>query len=137
LHSMEKTDMEKVSLERLPETKAIDGPKRWEEEKGEFVQISFREDIGHLAFFELKSGFFRGSHYHEKKEEVFYVATGVLRAVFKDMDTPSTEEHVLQKGDKIRVKTRCGHIFYGIEDAFVVEYSPQYYDKEDAFKVDF
>jgi len=29
------------------------------------------------------------------------------------------------------------HIFYGLDDALVVEYSPQYYDKRDAYPVDF
>jgi hypothetical protein len=52
------------------------------------------------------------------------------------MDTLQKEERVLEKGDKIRVKTRCGHRFYGVEDALVIEYSPQVYDKEDTYKVD-
>jgi dTDP-4-dehydrorhamnose 3,5-epimerase-like enzyme len=130
-------DMEKVSIEKLPETKEIDGAKRWTEEKGEFVQISWREDIGHLALFGLNRGFFRGNHYHERKDEFFYVVRGTIRAVFKDLDSPEKEEHLLTAGDKIRVKPRCAHIFYGLEDAQVVEYSPQYYDKKDAFKADF
>jgi dTDP-4-dehydrorhamnose 3,5-epimerase-like enzyme len=129
--------MDKLTVEKLPETKEIDGAKRWDEDKGEFVQISWREDIGHLALFELKKGFFRGSHYHDRKEEVFYVVNGTIRATFKDLDTGETEERTLAKGDKIRVLTRCAHIFRGVEDALVVEYSPQYYDKEDTFKEEF
>lgn len=128
--------MNKVSIEKLPEGKDIDGAKRWSEEKGEFVQISHREDIGHLAFFELKKGHVRGNHYHEKKEEVFYIISGKIRAIFVDIDSAEKEEQILTKGDKIKVDTRTGHIFLGIEDAFVVEYSPQYYDKEDAFRMD-
>ena len=128
--------MNKVAIERLQERKEIEGAKRWSDEKGEFVQISYREDIGHLALFELKKDQFRGSHYHEKKEEIFYIVSGSIRAVFMDIDTGEKEEHVLAKGDKIRIKTRLGHIFHGLEDALVVEYSPQYYDKEDGFKVD-
>ena len=50
------------------------------------------------------------------------------------MDTLQKEERVLEKGDKIRVKTRCGHLFYGLEDALVIEYSPQVYDKECTIK---
>jgi dTDP-4-dehydrorhamnose 3,5-epimerase-like enzyme len=127
--------MRTITIEKLPETREIDGAKRWEDGKGEFVQISYREDIGHVAFFELKKGQFRGNHYHEKKEEVFYVISGKIRAVFADIDTSEREERILTKGDKVQVPTRLGHVFYGLEDATVVEYSPQYYDKEDAMKI--
>ncbi len=128
--------MKKVIVEKLPEGKDIDGAKRWSEDKGEFVQISHREDIGHLAFFELKKGHVRGNHYHEKKEEVFYIISGKVRAIFFDIDSSEKEEQILTRGDKIKVATRIGHIFLGIEDTLVVEYSPQYYDKEDAFRMD-
>lgn len=128
--------MKKVIIEKLPETKEIDGAKRWVDVKGEFAQVSYHEDIGHVAFFELKKGQFRGNHYHEKKEEVFYIVTGKIRAVFVDLDTSEREEQVLTKGDKIYVPTRVGHIFHGLEDTTVVEYSRQYYDKEDAPKID-
>ncbi|MBA4390774.1 MAG: hypothetical protein C0399_07535 [Syntrophus sp. (in: bacteria)] len=128
--------MDKVYIEKLPEGKDIDGAKRWSEDKGEFVQISHREDIGHLAFFELKKGHVRGNHYHEKKEEVFYIISGKVRAIFFDIDNSEKEEQILTRGDKIKVATRIGHIFLGIEDTLVVEYSPQYYDKEDAFRMD-
>ncbi|HVN96156.1 MAG TPA: cupin domain-containing protein [Syntrophorhabdaceae bacterium] len=128
--------MEKVLVEKLPETKQIDGAKRWVDEKGEFVQISYHEDIGHVAFFELKKGQFRGNHYHEKKEETFYVISGSIRAIFADVDTLAKQERILTKGDKVHVPTRIGHAFFGLEDALVVEYSPQYYDKKDALKMD-
>ena len=129
--------MDKINIEKLPETKEIDGAKRWVEERGEFAQISYKENIGHLAFFELKKGFSRGNHYHKKKEEVFYVIDGKIRAVFVDTDSGELQEHILTKGYKISVKTGCGHVFYGLEDSSVIEYSPQYYDKTDAYKVDF
>ena len=129
--------MKKVTVEQLPVGKDRDGAKRWTEEKGEFVQVSYREDIGHLALFELKQGHVRGSHYHEKKEEVFYIVSGIIRARFVDMDTQNKEELILTKGDRVRVLTRTGHTFYGLEDALVIEYSPQYYDKVDAFRMEF
>lgn len=127
--------MRKVIIEKLPEKKEIDGAKRWEDEKGEFVQISYRENIGHVAFFELRKGQFRGNHYHEKKEEVFYIINGKIRAIFVDINTSEKEEQILTKGDKVQVPPRIGHIFHGLEDATVVEYSPQYYDKEDALQI--
>jgi oxalate decarboxylase/phosphoglucose isomerase-like protein (cupin superfamily) len=127
--------MDKVTIEKLPTTKEIPGAKRWEEERGEFVQVAYQETMRHLAAFEIKKGYSRGEHYHEKKEEIFYVFQGRIRALLIDMDTLQKEERVLEKGDKIRVKTRCGHLFYGLEDALVIEYSPQVYDKEDTCKI--
>ena len=127
--------MNKVTIEKLPSTKEITGAKRWEEERGEFVQVAYEEAIRHLAAFEIRKGFSRGNHYHEKKEEIFYIFQGRIKVSFLDMDTLQKEERILEKGDKIRVKPRCGHLFYGLEDTLVIEYSPQVYDKEDTYKV--
>ena len=127
--------MDKVTIEKLPTTKEIPGAKRWEEERGEFVQVAYRETMRHLAAFEIKKGYSRGEHYHEKKEEIFYVFQGRIRVLLIDMDTLQKEERTLEKGDKLRVKTRCGHLFYGLEYALVIEYSPQVYDKEDTHKI--
>ena len=127
--------MDKMTIERLPNTKEIRGAKRWEEERGEFVQIAYQEGMYHLAVFEIRKGFSRGNHYHEKKEEIFYVFEGKIKASFVDMDSLEKEERILEKGDKIRVQPRCGHLFYGLENTLVIEYSPQVYDKEDNFKI--
>jgi dTDP-4-dehydrorhamnose 3,5-epimerase-like enzyme len=126
--------MDKVSVEMLPETSEGDGIKRWDEEKGEFAQICYREEARHIAFFTIRKGFWRGMHYHEKKEETFYVAGGSIKGVFMDLDTGERAEHILGKGNRLRVKPRCWHVFYGIDDATVVEYSPQVYERSDAYR---
>ena len=95
----------------------------------------YQETMQHLAAFEIRKGFSRGNHYHEKKEEIFYVFEGKVKASFIDIDTFQKEERILGKGDKIRVKPRCGHLFYGLENTLVIEYSPQVYDKEDNYKI--
>ncbi len=128
--------MGKVLIEKVPYIRDTPGAKRWEEERGEFVQISYQEEIWHLAVFEIRKGFSRGNHYHGEKEEIFYVVSGKMRALFLDMDTPQKEEYILGKGDKIRIKPRCGHVFYGLEDTLVVEYSPQVYNREDSYRID-
>ena len=127
---------DKIILERLPDTREIPGAKRWDEERGEFVQVAYREEMRHLAVFEIRKGFSRGNHYHEKKEEIFYILDGRIRATFLDMDTREKEEKVLEKGDKLRIKPRCGHIFVALEDTRVVEYSPQIFDPADNYKID-
>ena len=127
--------MDKVVVERLPNTKEVQGTKRWDEERGEFAQIAYQEEIHHLALFEIRRGFSRGNHYHKRKEEIFYVAQGKLRVLLMDMDTFQREERVLEKGDKIRIKPLCGHALYGLGDTMVVEYSPQVYEVEDSYKI--
>ena len=127
---------DKITIEKLPNIREIPGAKRWEEERGEFVQIAYQEEMRHLAIFEIKNGFSRGNHYHEKKEEIFYIFDGKIRSILMDMDTLQKEEKILEKGDKIRLKPRCGHIFMALEDTLVVEYSPQVFDPEDNYKID-
>ena len=129
--------MEKVTVERLPNTKDVVGAKRWTEERGEFVQISYQEEIRHLALFEIRKGFSRGGHYHAKKEEIFYIVSGKIKARLWDLDTQEKEEGVFEKGDRVRIQPRCGHLFDALKDAVVVEYSPQVYEPEDSYIIDF
>ncbi len=128
--------MEKVRIDLLPEGKEMSGAKRWGEERGEFVQVSYGEEIRHLAFFEIRTGFLRGEHYHLLKEEIFYIVKGVVRGCFVDLDTGEKAEVILMKGQRARVKPRCWHSFCGLEDASVVEYSPQIYDSSDSYRVE-
>jgi dTDP-4-dehydrorhamnose 3,5-epimerase-like enzyme len=128
--------MQKLTIEKLPDTKEIQGAKRWEEERGEFVQVSYGEVMRHVAAFEIRKGYSRGNHYHEKKEEIFYIFQGKIKASFIDINTLQKEEKILEKGDRIRVQPRCGHLFYGLEDTLVIEYSPQVYEKDDTYKID-
>jgi dTDP-4-dehydrorhamnose 3,5-epimerase-like enzyme len=131
------TLLTRLSVEHLPDTKGVVGAKRWVEERGEFVQISHREEIRHLAFFQIRKGFSRGSHYHEKKDEIFYVVDGRIRGLFTDVDTGEGGEFFFEKGDKIHVAPRLGHILYGLEETLVVEYSSRYFDANDSFPVQF
>jgi len=129
--------MEKVTVERLPNTKDVVGAKRWTEERGEFVQISYQEEIRHLALFEIRKGFSRGGHYHAKKEEIFYIVSGKIKARLWDLDTQEKEEGVFKKGDRVRIQPRCGHLFDALKDTVVVEYSPHVYEPEDSYVIDF
>lgn len=128
--------MERVRVERVPVSKELTGVKRWMEERGEFVQVAYWEEMRHLAVFEIRKGFSRGDHYHERKEEVFYIFRGKIKATFVDLDTLELQEDLFEQGDRIRVMPRCGHRFEALEDTVVVEYSPQVYDPEDTYKVD-
>ncbi len=129
--------MKKATVERLPETKEGFGAKRWTEERGEFIQISYLEQIRHLALFEIRKGFSRGGHYHAKKEEIFYVVRGKMKAGLWDLDSGEKEDCIFEKGDRVRIQPRCGHLFEALKDTVVVEYSPQVYEPEDSYAIDF
>ena len=53
--------MDKVTIEKLPTTKEIPGARRWEEERGEFVQVAYQETMRHLAALRSKKGTTGGS----------------------------------------------------------------------------
>ena len=128
--------MDKMTIEKLPDTRDLAGAKRWNEERGEFVQVAYEEEMRHLAVFEIRRDFSRGNHYHERKEEIFYIFRGKIKVVSMDIDTLQKGETVLEKGDKLRLKPRCGHIFTALEDTLVVEYSAQVFDPEDNYKIE-
>ena len=128
--------MDKVSIVRLAVAKEIIGEKRWNEERGEFVQVAYQEEMRHLALFEIKKGFSRGNHYHRRKEEIFYIFNGKIKAHFVDLETNERGERTLEKGDKLRIKPFCGHRFQALEDTLVAEYSPQVYDIKDSYRID-
>ena len=128
--------MDKITVDKLPLTREVTGAKRWSEERGEFVQVAYLEEIRHLALFEIKRGFSRGGHYHERKEEIFYIVSGKIKASFLDLDTREKAEGTFEKGDRLRIRPRCAHVFSGLEDTVIVEYSPQFYDPEDNYRVD-
>jgi dTDP-4-dehydrorhamnose 3,5-epimerase-like enzyme len=54
----------------------------------------------HLAAFEIRKGHSRGDHYHEKKEEIFYIFQGKIKASFVDVDTLQKEEKIFENTHK-------------------------------------
>jgi dTDP-4-dehydrorhamnose 3,5-epimerase-like enzyme len=128
--------MDKVQISPMPIGREHGGAKRWDEDRGEFIQVTYGEEVRHVALFQIRKGFTRGNHYHEKKDEGFYVVSGRIGVLFLDMDTGEQAERILEKGDCLRIAPRCGHLFEALEETWVVEYSPQAYDKADAFRID-
>jgi dTDP-4-dehydrorhamnose 3,5-epimerase-like enzyme len=128
--------MDKIQISSVPIGREHEGVKRWDEDRGEFIQVTYGEEVRHVALFQIRKGFTRGNHYHEKKDEGFYVVSGRIGVLFLDMDTGERAERIVEKGNCLRIAPRCGHLFEALEEAWVVEYSPQAYDKADAFRID-
>ncbi len=113
------------------------GEHRIMEERGELAQIVNDECFRHLVYLELKPGFFRGKHYHLKREEVFYVISGKVKAVFEDIETKERLEKILGTGDKVMILPKCAHVFFPVEYSQLLHYSKDKYDPEDRYPYDF
>lgn len=72
-------------------------------------------------------------HYHDKKDETFYVQSGKVEMSLQDRDGHK-QRCVLVAGDKARISPGVLHQFYGLEDSELFEFSTQHFE-EDSFRV--
>ena len=131
--------LRKLSLRRLP---VLDGPParpvldgaRIRTAAGEAAPILNGGPWRFVAYLEFVpgTGAWRGNHWHERKREWFYVATGRLRGLFEDVDSGERTELELVAGDLLEIAPRCAHAFTALEYAQAIECSPLEYDAADA-----
>lgn len=70
-------------------------------------------------------------HYHEKKDEVFYVRTGRLKVYwsnFDELELAYVKE--LKAGDKFHVTAGIRHRMFALEDTEMFEFSTEHFDKD-------
>ena len=105
-------------------------PKGWGYEKW---IVNKPEYCGKLLFFE--KGKQCSWHFHEMKDEMFYLQSGKLLVKFgEEEDIAKAEETVLQPGDNFYVYPGLKHQMYAIEDSELFEFSTQHFD-EDSYRV--
>ncbi len=98
-------------------------PKVW----GEEHWIVNREYCGKKLI--LRKGFRCSLHYHQNKDEVFYILSGrVLLEVGESF-------RVLGPGDHQHIAPGVVHRFWGLEDAAMIEFSTHHED-EDSYRVE-
>jgi quercetin dioxygenase-like cupin family protein len=74
-------------------------------------------------------------HYHEIKEETFYVHSGKLHLLYGfDDDINEAEGLILSPGDKFEIPRGLRHQMYAIEDTEMFEFSTQHFD-DDSYRV--
>jgi len=107
---------DKFTIETLPITKKFLREKRLLEARGELVLLADGEEIRHITFFTLNPGpnFFRGGHFHKKKNEKFYIISGKLRIFLMDVATHETEIIEVTAGQKVTIFPMCAHKFQAI-----------------------
>jgi len=75
-------------------------------------------------------------HYHEIKDEVFYIQSGKLLVKYSDDDDINTaEEIILSRGDNFHVHTSLRHQMIALEDTELFEFSTQHFD-EDSYRIE-
>lgn len=74
-------------------------------------------------------------HYHEIKDETFYVQSGSIILRYSQSDDINKATHiVLKKGDAFHIPVGMIHQMEAIEDTELFEFSTQHFD-EDSYRV--
>jgi quercetin dioxygenase-like cupin family protein len=87
------------------------------------------EYCGKLLFF--NKGKRCSWHYHELKDEVFYIQSGRILVKYSDEDDiDSARELVLEKGDNFHVYRGLRHQMIALEETELFEFSTQHFDSD-------
>ena len=101
-------------------------PKGWGFEKW---IVNCEEICGKLLYFARDK---RCSwHYHELKDEVFYIQSGKVLIKYSDRDDlNSAQELILGKGENFHVYRGLRHQIIALEDTELFEFSTQHFDED-------
>jgi len=74
-------------------------------------------------------------HYHEIKEETFYIQSGKLHLLYGfDDNLEDAKGIVLNPGDKFEIPRKLRHQMYALEDTEMYEFSTTHFD-DDSYRV--
>ena len=117
-----------TTLNKTPEMKFV--KKGWGHE---LWIVNKEEYCGKLLFF--NKGKCCSFHYHEDKDEVFYLQSGKLRVLFSDNDDmDNAEEIILEPGQNFYIYPGLRHRMIALEDSELFEFSTQHFDS-DSYRV--
>ena len=75
-------------------------------------------------------------HYHELKDEVFYIQSGKILVKYSESDDiGSAQERVLARGDNFHVYRGLRHQMIALEDTELFEFSTQHFDS-DSYRIE-
>ena len=115
-------------MNRTPEMKIV--PKGWGYEKW---IVNKPQYCGKLLFF--NKGKKCSWHYHDIKDEVFYIHSGKLLVTYGDCDDiEKANKVILEPGDNFHIPVGLRHQMLAIEDTEMYEFSTQHFD-EDSYRV--
>ena len=101
-------------------------PKGWGFEKW---IVNNKEYCGKLLYF--VKGKRCSWHYHELKDEVFYIQSGKVLVKYSDGDDiENAKELILEKGDNFHVYRGLRHQMIALQDTELFEFSTQHFDSD-------
>ena len=126
---------ERLKIYPVPITGEYREERRIVEARGELAQIGGGQAFQYLVYWDIQpvAGAFRGQHYHLKKEESMYILHGSVQALFEDIDTQERKEQTLAEGTRVIILPRLANKFIPREFVQVIEFSPQPFDRTDAY----
>lgn len=105
-------------------------PKGWGFEKW---IVNNEEYCGKLLYF--VKGKKCSWHHHDLKDETFYIQSGkILLRYSEEDDLTTSNELILEKGDRFHVYRGLRHQMYALEDTELFEFSTQHFD-EDSIRI--
>lgn len=70
------------------------------DERGEIVDVFYKENINHVAVINSKAGTKRGNHYHKRTTQHMLITKGVLEYWYKPLNSKSpAKREILKEGD--------------------------------------
>ncbi len=70
-------------------------------------------------------------HYHNLKDEVFYIQRGAVEVIYSYQDNPEVADKILLvEGDKFHVPTGMRHQMYVLKDTELFEFSTEHFDSD-------
>ena len=70
-------------------------------------------------------------HYHEIKDEVFYIQSGAVEVSYSYQDNLEIADKILLvEGDKFHVPTGMRHQMYALKDTELFEFSTEHFDSD-------
>jgi mannose-6-phosphate isomerase-like protein (cupin superfamily) len=70
-------------------------------------------------------------HYHQIKDEVFYIHSGKILVKYSwEDDLEKAEEVILERGENFHVKTGLRHQMIALQDTELFEFSTQHFDSD-------
>jgi mannose-6-phosphate isomerase-like protein (cupin superfamily) len=90
--------------------------------------------IHYIAFLELRQGTVRGNHYHNLKEEFFYLCRGECVLVCEDVLSKVRQSLALEAGDLVRISPGIAHALRVIHSGMGLEFSPARFNASDTLR---
>lgn len=104
-------------------------PKGW----GKEIWLSDTERYcGKLLCFNAGAKF--SAHFHDLKDESFFILKGVVRFTYTDGYTANEISTVLRQGDVVDIPRLCVHQVEALEESTIIETSSQHLDS-DSYRV--